>query len=403
MTARWRAPSTRAPSTRAQWRVAAPGAARHAAWTAVGRRVAGAVLRAGPGSEGGPEAGTTLVELMISSVILLVVLAMTTVIVTVVSRQSATQLNQGRATEVAQVALGGVDQFLQGAVSPLAAYQAQKGDAANGTYPSSAAGLCWDENYPGPAPQSPLIANQNATGTATVVYAGSTAKAADPSTLSIIYAHDFDIELCSYPPNDTTPDVYEIYLDPSTCTSPTYGFCTVDVVKYTPTSTGACSSWANLYHQPTSGCATVVDRVANVWCDAGCQAAATQATGQTTYDSCWSYLPGSQVVPPQCAGISSATESSFTPPLFQYFGASSDTGTPINSAAVPFDLYCTPDSGACDPPVSTDDTANLVDAGIQSVKVDMTVLSGPGSTVTAHGARPGISVAAYLSLGNLRG
>lgn len=351
------------------------------------------------------EDGMTLVELMISSAVLLIVLSMTTVIVAMVTHQSSTQLNQGQATETAQISLSGLGQFVQGAVSPLGAYKAQQGNAADGTYPSSSAGLCWDETYPGPSTslQSPLIADQNASGTVMVDYGGSTVKAVDPSTLSIIYAHDYDLELCSYPPGSTTPQVYEIYLDPGTCSDAAYGYCTVYVVRYTPTSSGACSSWANLYHDPTGPCASVVDQVPDVWCDAACHVdAVTQATGQTTYDSCWSYLPGSQPVPAWCTGVSPSNESSFTPPLFQYYGASGAGGLPINSAKEPMDLYCTSSGGVCSATSSTDDAPNLANAGIQSVEVDLTVLAAPGSTPPpGHKVSPGTTVSAYLPLRNL--
>lgn len=350
-----------------------------------------------------PEAGFTLVELMISAVVLLVALSMTTVIVSVVSQQSTSQLNQGRATETAEVALTSIAQYLQGAVSPMAAYNAEQGNAAENNYPST--GYCWNETYPGPSTslQSPLIVSSSFWTGNSESYNNNTVKEVDPSTLSIIYAHDYDIEFCGYPPGSTTPAVYEIYLNESTCTNSTYGYCTVDVVKYTVTTTGTCSSWANLYHQPTGSCASVVGQIPDVWCNAGCQSAVTQGTGQTTYESCWSYLPGNQTVPSACTGVSTSNESPFTPPLFQYFGASGDTGESINSAAEPLDLYCTNHAGACSPSASIDDTPNLVDADIQSVEIDLTVLTGAGSSVPTHQVSPGTTVTDYLSLENLSG
>lgn len=360
----------------------------------------------------------SLVELAVAMAVMLIALSMTVIIVQVVTGQAASQLVRGRATETSQVSLDGVTGYLSGAVSPFQAYDAQGGNPA-GTDPPSSAGLCWDGTDPGPTPVSPLL-GADPTGTVHVAAGSpypSTTDLVDPASLSIIYAHDYDLELCAYPPGNTTPEVFEIYLNTSTCTSA--DTCTVDVVRYgTP---GNPYSAAEDYHNPTAANAVVVDQVNHVWCDQACQ----------NGTSCWSYTNQMahdyQFPPPYCSGVSQVNESPFTPPLFTYIGGVS-LQTSANAPATNLDLYCSPavsaGSSTCDPTVAsstsgpvcdaadtsppagvtTDDTSCLVNATITSIDVRMTVVGNTQSTSARSPSQAGstrIAVNQVVRLANL--
>lgn len=384
----------------------------------LGRRGCQGLRRPGPILPDGPqEAGVSLVELAVAMAVMLIALSMTVVIVETVTGQASSQLVQGRATETAQVSLDGISGYLSGAVSPLQAYAAE-GDTPAGADPPASAGLCWDSIDPGPAPASPLLGT-DPSGT-TPVPAGSpypsTTDLVDPASLSIIYAHDYDVQLCAYPPNSTTPEVFEAYLNTSTCTA--QDACTVDVVRYgTPASP---YSAAEDYHNPSAANAQVVDQIDHVWCDQACQAGT----------SCWSYvnqIAGDYQAPPSyCSGVTASDESQFTPPLFSYVGGVT-LQSAANMAATNLDLYCSPAAAAgsatCDPTVSssgggpvcdaadtspparvtTDDTACLVDAAISSIDVRVTVVGSTQSTSSTGGDRRGTKIAVdqLVSLQNL--
>lgn len=364
---------------------------------------------------GAPEAGTSLVELLVAMLVLGIALGITAVIVVMVSAQSGTQVNQGRAVETAEVSMSGLTQYLQGAVSPEVAYRAQ----GNAGVPTSAADLCWDDTFDGPPapslPQSPLV-QTDPTGGASIPpgYSSQATTPVDASTLSVIYAHDYDVELCAYPVDVTSPVVYEIYLNHQTCAAGNAdGYCTVDVVRYRTTGTVGttnCAVMANWYHDPSSPCARIVDEVRNVWCDAQCRAATAEPTGQTVHDSCWSYLPAAEAsgssagLPADCTSATGSVvtdKAAYTPPLFSYYGTSGATGAALNNPAAPMDLFCGSPGGSCT--ASVDHTQNLLGAGIAAVSIDMTVLSGSGSGATPRTRSPGAPVTAYLRLENVHG
>ncbi|WP_282436742.1 PulJ/GspJ family protein [Aciditerrimonas ferrireducens] len=377
--------------------------------------------------EGG-QGGWSLVELLVALAVFMVVLAMTATIVTVVSQQSSADLTAARTSETSTVALSGLTAVLEGAVTPEAAWVAEGNPT--GQDPPADAGICWDDPQnpsrtlpssagvqlpdPGPQPPSPLLGpDPMGTVPAPSPYQGDLV---DPNGLAVIYAHDTAVELCTYPPNQTTPVVEELWLDPASCTSraasdATYdpsvvGDCTLDVVRFDP-YVGPTASSTNDYAPADpleAPNATVVDQVTHVWCDQACQAGT----------SCWSYLDPStgQPVdaPPVCPDLSPATEARFTPPLFTYLGAGG-ASVAANDAQTPLDLFCGPISGAppaCQPTVtptsSTDDTVNLVAAGIQAVEVRLTFLgdAASGSQLTTDVAgRPAVALQRTVALANL--
>lgn len=411
--------------------------------TAAARRGAAAPGASAPGAGAPREGGFTLVELMVSMLVLTICLAITAEVVIAVTHQSTVGLAQGRATDTSQVALDGMAQFIQGAVTPQQAYQANA--ATDGYVPDSepppTMSDCWGSSFPGvtgrsATPQTQLL-GQDLTGTTTVstslpAYSGAYGTPGpdlvDPSTLSIVYAHDYNLELCAYPPGHSTPQVYELYMPYSSCKRTTgsapIGDCTVFVVQFTHPYLGTVD-----YAQPTASNASVVAQVDNVWCDQGCLDALPCTVGcpsTTTNGSCWSYttvLPG-EVVPPPCAGVTTATETQYTPPLFTYLGGTSAAST-ANVAATNLDLSCqspwTSNPAWCDPaytaaasPVcqasasppayvtSTDDAVCLTRFSFGSVEVRMTVL---GNAASGHGvassSAPRVAVSQTISLTNL--
>ncbi len=377
------------------------------------------------------EAGFTLVELVVAMAVLVVALASTAAIVTAVSHDSAASLARGRATETSQVALDGITQYLENAVTPAQALQSVDEQVAGVGWPSGTAGFCWNDANPGPSPQSPLLgADPTGTTPAPSAYPSGTTLV-DPDSLSIIYAHDYALELCAYPQGGFPPRVYELVMPYSTCTDVgpgSLGDCSLEVVEY-----GSTYSPATDYNQPGNG--TVVDVVRNVWCDQGCQDAlpctpadqpvSDPCPSAPTNGSCWSYLTlvGSTSVPGPCSGISSANEADFTPPVFTYLGGSTPASA-ANVAGTNLDLICAGGtSSTCNPTVvsahgsapvcqpvvplpsgvtSSDDAVCLTSTPIQAVQVRLTVLGSAQSTLSHLGAStPRVTVTQTVDLPNL--
>lgn len=389
--------------------------------------------RWGPGTA--HDAGFTLIELMVAMAVLVITLVATTAIVTAVTHDASSSLARGRATDTAQVALDGVTQFLENAVTPAEAYEAVDGNLQNG-WVTGTSGFCWDDANPGPSPQSPLL-GADPTGTAAAPsppYPSGTVLV-DPDSLSIIYAHDYALELCAYPQGGFPPHVYELVMPYSTCQSTgpgSLGACTLEVVEYGGPNDTTYDP-ATDYDQPANG--TVVAAVHDVWCDQGCQAAlpcsaAQQPAGHpcpspATNGSCWSYLTliGSETVPSVCSGITAADERSYTPPLFTYLGGTSASSA-ANVAATNLDLLCASGTtGTCTPTVtsaggsspvcqpttplpagvtSSDDAVCLTSTPIDAVEVRLTVLGdalSSGQVPTAQS--PKVSISQTVVLPNL--
>jgi hypothetical protein len=169
------------------------------------------------------EDGTSLVELLVSMMILAIALSMTLAIVHTVTNQSYGTYRAGASTDTAQDALATLDNFLRDAVTPSAV------DTLTGS-----AAACWgstdvDGNAPG-------------------------------SSLGIMIAYDYEIMFCGYVPGSSNTTEYEI--DLTACQSVTNGgYCTLQVVNL-----GTCTT------VPISGCGTtVVFTIPGVWCDTSCQ------------------------------------------------------------------------------------------------------------------------------------
>jgi prepilin-type N-terminal cleavage/methylation domain-containing protein len=382
------------------------------------------------------EAGFTLIELMVAMAVLVVTLAATAAIVTAVSHDSAASLARGRATETSQVALDGITEYLENAVTPAEALQAVDEQVGGVGWPAGTSGFCWNDANPGPSPQSPLLgADPSGTTSAPSPPYPVGTTLVDPDTLSIIYAHDYALELCAYPQGGFPPRVYELVMPFSTCTSVgpgSVGDCSLEVVVY-GTPGNLTYSPATDYNQPANG--TVVGVVRNIWCDQGCQAAlpctpadqpvSDPCPNPATNGSCWSYLnpAGSTAVPSVCSGISSANEAAYTPPLFTYLGGQSATSA-ANVGGTNLDLQCASGTtGTCSPTVtsahgsapvcqptvplpsgvtSSDDAVCLTSTPIDAVEVRMTVLGTTQSVLThLSPSTPRVTVTQTVDLPNL--
>lgn len=388
------------------------------------------------------EAGFTLVELMVAMLVMIICLAVSAEVVVAVTHQSSVGLAKGQAAGTSQVALDGIAQYIEGAVTPQQAFEA---NAATDRYVQGVtSSYCWGGATPGIAPDSQLV-GADSTGTVTVpsgVYGSTTPTVVDPSALSVVYAHDYDLELCAYVPGTTTPAVYEMYMPYHSCTSTTgadpVGDCTLYVVRYQPFYVAgldyASYSRGNSYPNDSTF-STVVDEVHNIWCDQGCLDALpcmpVYCPPTHTNGSCWSQLAASQALGTSaypltgaCAGITSANENQYTPPLFTYLGGPTAQSS-ANVAATNLDLNCVAASGStCVPatfsptsnPIcqasaapasyvtSTDDTVCLTHFAFGAVELRMTVLGDANQASTAAPApavTPKMSVNRTVTLTNL--
>jgi len=342
--------------------------------------------------------GLSLVEILVAMVVFAILLTMTAVIVTSVTQQAGVNLDATRAEESATVAIEPVAEMIQNIVSPETAWVAL-GNPSDQDPPASS-GICWDDSAntsvtnaangvpgvpdPGPQPPSPLLGPDPAGNIpAPSPYNGYLV---DPSTLSVIYAHDTALEACAYSPNQSTPVVMEAWLDPQSCTSTApsnnsydaaaIGNCTIYLVEYNP-YVGPTSSSTNDYAPAdplVAPNAHILDTIHHVWCDQACQAGT----------SCWSYISPvtgqAQSPPAYCPNLSLSTESQFTPPLFAYL-AGQNLNSFANDPSIPLDMFCSPVTGsppACSPSVngasSTDDTYYLVTSNLQDVEISFTLL-----------------------------
>lgn len=192
----------------------------------------------------GDEAGFTLVELLVAVVVLAVMLTMLFVSGTAVFTQEGGQVRTATSISRARLAVETISSYLRNAVDPYA-----DATASGGTLGDS--GPCWGTH----APEVPPGASSTAV--------------AKPENVAIVWAHDFDLWVCSLPPGPTStvgttaPHTYRIWLDPSTCrdSGPSQpGNCTVEIDDY---GTGdSCVS---------TTCARTVWSVPHVVCDASCR------------------------------------------------------------------------------------------------------------------------------------
>ncbi len=250
-----------------------------------------------------PETGMTLIEMMISSLIFALVVSMVLVMVSTLDTTTTQSIQTSQEAEQAQTAAAFLEQYLGNTVSPLVA-------AIGAGNLSTAAALsastpCWGASQPS---SGNSVASANAQ---TVT---------SPSRLAITVAHDFDFVFCADRPGSATPHVYEANLSIASCTSATYGNCSLQVVDYgTSCVPGTGSPNGTGCNSPGK----IVASVRHVWCDAYCQGKTGEGSnpmGTSVPMACWT---GSGV----CSG--------HTPPLFEYFsstGQYTTTGTQDTSS-----------------------------------------------------------------------
>jgi prepilin-type N-terminal cleavage/methylation domain-containing protein len=289
--------------------------------------------RARTGGQVSAEAGFSLIELLVTVIIVGIVLSMTVVIVSTFILQAANTQRVGLASETAQSAMAQIDQYLRGAVSPANVQSA----AADAGSPTSA---CWGAQPPGPAGGIVLSQNQ-------------------AQSLAIISAHDFDLWFCGYKNGDAQPHVWQITMNtgPGMCANsdPQGGYCTLQLIDHgTACVPGAGpalagSDVATCLGAGNTPTGNAVLSIPNVWCDQFCQGTPagdpvteTYSSGQSgpqyqSYAVACINQPTSLQVPPGCVGAS--------PPLFEYYlGAVSVSGAQGGR------YYCSGTSGgACDP------------------------------------------------------
>ena len=366
------------------------------------------------------EAGFSLVELLVTVIIVGIVLSMTVVIVSTFIVQAANTQRVGLASETAQSAMAQIDQYLRGAVSP--ANVQSSAAAATGTTDS-----CWDTTSPAPVGGVPLNQTQS-------------------ESLAIISAHDFDVWFCGFKSGDPQPHVWQITMNtgPGMCanTDPLGGYCTLQLIDHgtdcipgqglTPGGQLPCT---NPTGSPTTGEAVL--SIPDVWCDQYCQGTGavtetfTTSSGAPTQTYAVACIDQYGKTAPQCVGA--------TPPLFQYYlgtvsvsGAqggqyycnSTGSGTcspaPINptcSGPCTIGSYTLPDSGPgavctinCDSPLDLSVSAvplgpgaapaiNLL-AGIELVVVSFTVGATANAGQTIDNGTPGASLSNQVFLVN---
>jgi type II secretory pathway pseudopilin PulG len=242
---------------------------------------------------GATEAGMTLIETMISSLVFAVVVSMVLVTMGTLDSTTTQAVETSQESEIAQSAASYLDEYLSGAVAPMVAAVA----AGNTSTESSAAlgpgSPCWGTSQPASGSQAQSVSA--------------------PSRVAITVAHDYDFVFCGDKPGTATPQVYKIAL--TGCTSVTYGNCTLQIVDY------GTSCEPGIASPSGSGCSSpgsIVAAIPNVWCDSYCQGttgAGVNPAGTAVPRACWD-VPGNTV-----NGCSVDT-----PPLFEYFSTTGQYG-----------------------------------------------------------------------------
>ncbi len=240
-----------------------------------------------------PEAGMTLIETMISSLVFAVVISMVLVTMGTLDSTTTQAVQTSQEAELAQSAASYLDEYLSAVVPPMVAAVAAGNTSAESSVALGPGAPCWGASQPA---------------------SGSLAQSvAEPSRMAITVAHDYDLVFCGEKPGTATPQVYEITL--AGCTSATYGNCTLQIVDY------GTSCEPGIATPSGSGCSSpgaVVASVPNIWCDSYCQGATgagQNPAGTTIPRACWD-VPGNSV-----SGC-----SAHTPPLFEYFGRTGQYG-----------------------------------------------------------------------------
>ena len=324
-----------------------------------------------------PETGMTLIEMMISSLIFAAVVSMVLVMVSTLDTTTTQSIQSSQEAEQAQTAASVLEQYLGNTVSPLVAAIGAGNPSSEASAALSTTAPCWG-------------ASQPTSGTS--LASPSTQTVTSPSRLAVTVAHDYDMVFCAARPGSAIPHVYEINLNPTSCTSATYGNCTLQIVDYgTSCAPGAGS--------PAAKCTgTIAASVQHVWCDAYCQGktgTGSNPQGTSVAMACWTV-----------SGICSG----HTPPLFEYFsskGQYSSTGTQ-DTSSINYEVEkggapgCTAgttlfvdlvDSGSCD-----DAASDL--GSIQLVVFNVTILDANGLPVSNATSKIGSQVDDQVLLGN---
>lgn len=314
-----------------------------------------------------PEAGQSLVELLIAMLMFSVLLIPTVAIVTSLSRTSVDASKTSISTESAQVGADRLEGYIENAVSPNLAV-----NASNGALKLTATGPCWGTSQP------------NEAGGLLLDYSGETGAATLPSLSSVIEAHDFDLEFCGLQPGTHTPNVYRIWLtqSPSSGEPCTASVCTIELDEYLPSSTGSPYN-TYTYTGPCSAltlqCHPVLD-IPNVACDSDCADQTFVAQDNVTNDA---------IACIDRPGATAAGCATATPPLFTYYGSGGAAGGSLNPSGLPLlDIYSNDTNDAtpgCLPSPTTGALSNCADLSeISSVGLNFTIL---GSTTTASSAK----------------
>lgn len=208
--------------------------------------------------------GFTLVELLVVCTVMAIVFSLVGITTSVVLQQTTAQARSNTSASSAQSSVDEIGQYIRGIVNPFSSALADN-TGHNGT--STAPTACWGSN----APSVPTGA----------LYEDSSGNPAVPKPIdtALVVAHDFDAVFCAYPPRSSlssSPHVYRIWIDPSTCKSngaQTGGSCTLKVDDYG--SAPSCTwSPSGPIRGSTSTCSTppvTAFSVAGVWCNLSCQ------------------------------------------------------------------------------------------------------------------------------------
>ncbi|MCL4413732.1 MAG: hypothetical protein M1522_03130 [Actinobacteria bacterium] len=306
------------------------------------------------GVAGNVERGATLLELMVAMLVFMIAITMSFIIVTNMDSATVSTLRQSHSAESVQVGMSDLSQYIRGAVTPLAAANAEGANVTPGAE-------CWGND---------LVPNPPPSNVASV--SGQMAQ-----LLAIVVAAPFDLVYCGYAPTTTagapeTPNVYEITIAPGSCRNVNgAGYCMLAVydcgASYVPGAYAFSSSTApaSTYLTPSScvKSARIVWEVQNVWCDAGCR-----------------------------AGVA-GTASGSTPAMFNYY--TGGAGEYSATGASPSQL------GVTGPPLgiaSGDDVTGLMT--IQLVVPRLTILANANAKLAASAGTAGTQVSQQVWLAN---
>jgi type II secretory pathway pseudopilin PulG len=254
------------------------------------------------------DSGFTLIELMVSMVLLIIMFGMILITMSFFMDQTAAQTSQTQAAANAETSLWTVKVPLRYAETPYAASLANP--AGGSVSPTSP---CWGTSSPTFDPAMPAVASlaniSKAAGGASYGVLGS------PADDAILVAHDYDVLFCAPSSRSSftsPPNIYRLWINPTTCTDRSAtggGGCTLQLDSYGTNPFANCAWTAGTSLPSTCPTAPVplasTSVATNVWCNLSCQ----------------KDIVGTLVNP-----VQNLTE----PPLFTYLSSPSST-TPIDT------------------------------------------------------------------------